>query len=77
MSGLGRLHRREFPATPVPSRSDVGDDEGRLLAFVHDEASGTSELAVLDATDVEAGPVASIASPQRVPDGFHAAWLPD
>jgi carotenoid cleavage dioxygenase len=31
---------------------------------------------VLDATDVAAGPVASVRLPQRVPYGFHAAWLP-
>jgi carotenoid cleavage dioxygenase len=32
---------------------------------------------VLDATDVAAGPVASVQLPQRVPYGFHATWLPD
>ena len=36
-----------------------------------------AEFVVLDATDVVAGPVASVALPQRVPYGFHAAWVPD
>ncbi len=52
------------------------DDEGWLLAVIHDEATARSALAVLDATDVAAGPVATVATPQRVPYGFHAAWLP-
>jgi carotenoid cleavage dioxygenase len=54
----------------------TGDDEGWLLGYVHDEATGTTELTVLDATDVPSGPVASVALPQRVPYGFHAAWVP-
>jgi carotenoid cleavage dioxygenase-like enzyme len=31
---------------------------------------------IVDATDVRGGPVARIATPQRVPYGFHAAWVP-
>jgi carotenoid cleavage dioxygenase len=60
----------------VPGEGGEADDEGWLLSFVHDEATGRSELAVLDATDVAAGPLATVATPQRVPYGFHAAWLP-
>jgi carotenoid cleavage dioxygenase len=43
---------------------------------VHDRTTGISSLVVLDARDVGAGPVAQIALPQRVPYGFHAAWVP-
>jgi carotenoid cleavage dioxygenase-like enzyme len=53
-----------------------GDDEGWLLGYVHDEATGRSRFVVLDATDVTAGPVASVSLPQRVPYGFHGAWVP-
>jgi carotenoid cleavage dioxygenase len=56
--------------------SDDADDAGWLLGYVHDEATASTELAVLDATDVAAGPVATVALPQRVPYGFHAAWVP-
>jgi carotenoid cleavage dioxygenase len=31
---------------------------------------------VLDARDVAAGPVATVALPQRVPFGFHGNWMP-
>jgi carotenoid cleavage dioxygenase len=54
-----------------------GDDEGWLLSYVHDEATSRSRFVVLDATDVGAGPVASVALPQRVPYGFHATWVPE
>jgi len=60
----------------VPDGDGDADDEGWLLSYVHDEMTGRSELAVVDATDVAAGPVATVALPQRVPYGFHAAWLP-
>lgn len=56
---------------------DHADDAGWLLSFVHDEAVGETVLAVLDATDVKAGPVAEVVMPQRVPYGFHATWIPD
>ena len=52
------------------------EDAGYLLTFVHDDTRNTSELVIVDATDVRAGPVARIAIPQRVPYGFHATWIP-
>jgi carotenoid cleavage dioxygenase len=56
---------------------DLADDAGWLLSFVHDDATGETVLAVLDATAVTKGPVAEIVMPQRVPYGFHATWVPD
>jgi carotenoid cleavage dioxygenase-like enzyme len=57
---------------------ELGDDEGDgwLLGYVHDEATGVTDFVVLEAAGVAAGPVASVALPQRVPYGFHAAWVP-
>jgi carotenoid cleavage dioxygenase len=37
----------------------------------------TSEVVILHAQDLEAGPVASIHIPHRVPVGFHGNWIPD
>ena len=34
-----------------------------------------SDLAVFNATDVEAGPVALVQLGHRVPDGFHGNWV--
>ena len=56
---------------------DASDDAGWVLSFVHDDATAETVLAVLDATDVAAGPVAEIVMPRRVPYGFHATWIPD
>jgi carotenoid cleavage dioxygenase len=56
------------------------DQPGRaawLMTYVHDVASDTSDLVILDAADVEAPPVAAIHLPRRVPFGFHGNWLPD
>jgi carotenoid cleavage dioxygenase-like enzyme len=60
----------------VPSVGDDGEDAGYLLTFLHDESSGVSSLAIVDATNVRAGPIATIDLPQRVPYGFHATWVP-
>ena len=60
----------------VPGGSDTADDAGYLLSYVHDEAVGTSELVIVDATAVTAGPVARVEFPVRIPYGFHAAWVP-
>jgi carotenoid cleavage dioxygenase-like enzyme len=58
----------------VPGGS--GEGEGWLLTIVYDHVAGTSELAVLEALDVAAGPVAEVRLPRRVPYGFHGAWVP-
>jgi carotenoid cleavage dioxygenase-like enzyme len=53
-----------------------GEGEGWLLSFAHDQASGLAGLVVLDATNVRAGPVATVHLPVRVPFGFHGTWVP-
>jgi len=60
----------------VPEGSSDEEDAGYLLTFVHDDTRNASELVIVDATDVRAGPVARIRTPQRVPYGFHATWVP-
>ncbi|MEM7591792.1 MAG: carotenoid oxygenase family protein, partial [Cyanobacteria bacterium P01_A01_bin.83] len=35
----------------------------------------TSELVVIDAQNVASEPVARVLIPQRVPYGFHGAWI--
>ncbi|MEZ5243507.1 MAG: carotenoid oxygenase family protein [Acidimicrobiales bacterium] len=63
-------------ATFVADSADSAEGEGWLLTYVWDKANDASVLAVLDATDVAAGPVATIELPQRVPFGFHGTWMP-
>ncbi len=66
------VHSGEWLFVPEPGAH--GEDEGWLLAYVSDAATDRSELAIIDATAVSRGPVARIATPQRVPFGFHATW---
>jgi carotenoid cleavage oxygenase len=61
----------------VPAHDGAGEDEGWLLGYVYDGATGTSALEVLDAHDVAAAPVARVKLPVRVPAGFHGNWIPD
>lgn len=61
----------------VPDSDAAGEDEGWLLAYAYDPATDRSDLLVLDATDVAAGPVARVKLPRRVPHGFHGTWVPE
>ncbi|XP_024397835.1 9-cis-epoxycarotenoid dioxygenase NCED3, chloroplastic [Physcomitrium patens] len=61
---------------PRTSDSNAAEDDGFLLAFCHNEASGESELLVLDAATPSLEPVASVKLPSRVPYGFHGAFIP-
>lgn len=56
-----------------PDRPD--EDGGWLLSFVYDAETDTSVLAVVDAQDVSAGPVATVDLGVRVPMGFHGTWV--
>lgn len=67
-------HVGESVFAPDPTRS--GEDGGWLLNIVHDDATDRSDLCILDAADVAAGPVARVHVPYRVPFGFHANWFP-
>ena len=53
-----------------------GEGEGWLLTYAWDRARGASDLLVLDALDLAAGPVARGHLPGRVPYGFHGTWVP-
>ncbi len=66
------------PRTPLPpsqGETKGSEDDGWLVTFVYDTGEETSELVVVDAQDVTAKPVARLIIPQRVPYGFHGAWV--
>ena len=71
--GPGR-HGSEAPF--APREGAMAEDDGYLVAFVTDEATRRSELAIFDARQLKSGPVARVLLPQRVPHGFHATWVP-
>ena len=59
----------------VPRIGATSEDDGYVICFVYDRKTGSSECHILDAQKWSADPVARIKIPQRVPHGFHAAWV--
>ncbi len=56
-------------------RARGSEDDGWLITFVYDTALDRSELVVVCARDMTGEPVARVIIPQRVPYGFHGAWI--
>ncbi len=50
------------------------EDDGYVITMITDSKDWSSWCLVFDATDIEAGPVARVRMPHRVPFGFHATW---
>jgi carotenoid cleavage dioxygenase len=65
----------EAPFAPRPGA--MAEDDGYLVSFVHDERENRSEVVILDAADITAGPIGRVLLPRRVPLGFHALWVRD
>jgi carotenoid cleavage dioxygenase-like enzyme len=61
----------------APSSPDAAEDDGFVMAFVHNPERGSSDLVILAAQDFSGDPVATIHLPARVPLGFHGSWIPD
>lgn len=59
----------------APRLNATREDDGWLVTYVYDENTQTSELVVVNAQDMSGETVARVIIPQRVPYGFHAAWL--
>jgi carotenoid cleavage dioxygenase-like enzyme len=59
----------------VARGEDAAEGDGWLLAAVWRATENRSDLAVFNASDVEAGPVALVQLGHRVPDGFHGNWV--
>ena len=54
----------------------TGEDDGYIVSFTINESSGKSEVEILDARNIAAGPIGRVILPCRVPAGFHATWAP-
>ena len=59
----------------APKVGAKDEDDGYLVCFVQDETHNKSECLIIDAKNIEAGPIATITIPYRVPYGFHAGWV--
>ncbi len=58
----------------APRINAKSEDDGYVVVFVTNENTGASEAQVIDAQNFEAGPVARVQIPARVPAGFHGTW---
>ena len=61
----------------VQDNATSGEDEGWAMGFVYDDSTDSSDLVILDASDLSKEPVARVHLPRRVPFGFHGSWIDD
>ena len=78
-TGLSQRHdfgAGVFGSEPAfaPKTNANTEDDGYLITFVADGASGASEALVIDARNMSGPPLARVKIPQRVPLGFHGTW---
>lgn len=75
---LARFEVGDTPGEPVfvPRHADAAEGDGFILTVVHRASGNRSDLAVFEAQDIAAGPIALVKVPRRVPFGFHGNWMP-
>ena len=61
----------------APAAPDAAEDDGYVMAFVHNPERGAADLVILAAQDFTSQPVARVHLPARIPLGFHGSWIPD
>ncbi|MEP5937365.1 MAG: carotenoid oxygenase family protein [Erythrobacter sp.] len=56
-------------------QKSLAEDDAYLVTFLIDENTGSSELAILDASDVTKGPICRAKLPHKISSGVHATWV--
>ncbi|TVQ88212.1 MAG: hypothetical protein EA400_09475 [Chromatiaceae bacterium] len=77
----GRLYEADlgparYPSEPILTGPVADAPDGWLLSVVYNGVDHRSEVWVLDAADLAAGPRAVLALPAVIPLGFHGCWRP-
>ena len=72
--GEGVYGSEALYAPKIGGNRDSAEDDGYVINLVTDSNTWKSDCLVFDATDIEAGPIARVHLPHRVPSGFHASW---
>jgi carotenoid cleavage dioxygenase-like enzyme len=54
---------------------DAEEGDGYLISVVKRYDLNRSDIVILDALDVEAGPIATLKVPFRLRHAFHCAWI--
>ncbi|MES2958998.1 MAG: carotenoid oxygenase family protein [Pseudomonadota bacterium] len=75
---LWRPEQGDFAGEPVfvPRSAEAMEGEGWILTVVYRGGTHRSDLVVLDALNIESGPVATVHLSHHVPAGFHGNWYP-
>ena len=60
----------------IPRFPDSPTGDGWLVSVVGRRAENRTDVVILDARDLAAGPVATIKLPCRIHEGFHGIWIP-
>ena len=63
--------------TFVPRHANAEEGDGWLIVPVSRVSKMRSDLVILDAQKVAAGPVATLRIPVRVRATFHGTWVPE
>jgi len=71
-----RLGPGDVVSEPVFAPRGEAEGDGWILAVAWRGEGARSELLVFEARDLDAGPVATVEAPRRVPFGFHGSWVP-
>ena len=58
----------------IPKNKTSEEGDGYLLTIAHRGIENRSDLLILDANDINKGPIAIAKLPHRIPHGFHGNW---
>lgn len=61
----------------APRSADAAEGDGWLMAIVNRADERRSDLVILDALDIPAGPVATLKLPFAIRAGLHGNWVPE
>ncbi|MEP6624866.1 MAG: carotenoid oxygenase family protein [Acidimicrobiia bacterium] len=79
VAGTAQIHdlggRMSQEPVFVPKGASAAEDEGWVMAYVHDPERNAADVVIIDAQDFSGPPVATIHLPVRVPFGFHGNWV--
>ena len=69
---------RGFAAEPlfVPRPGGAAEDDGWVIVTIYNAAKHISEVVILDAQAIAAGPITTLRLPQHVPYGLHGSYTP-
>lgn len=59
----------------APNPAGTAEDDGWIINAVFDSATEGTDVCILDAHDIAAGPIARVHLAHRMPFGFHANWF--